>query len=435
MITVYTPDITPRLRYIFHFIFHDILNVPYTLCTDRGNAGNTGFVNLNYSDDEIDGAIKIKPHRLLFESEINKQHIEVSEWKDTKVFFVTDATLPIPFDLFAAGFFLLSRYEEYLISTKDAHGRFAAEASLAYQYGFLEEPVIDQWAYLLARHIKESFPDLIIQERAFRYIPTIDVDVAFAYRHKGLGRTFGAIAKDLIRFDFAENISRFRAILGLDNDPFDTYELLENLHNKYGYQAVYFFLVGRYSTFDKNHSLRRNPFRNLIKRISVTNRVGIHPSYLSNNNFAALKMEVDGLSELLGYQLELSRQHFLKLSLPETYRNLLKLGIKEDYTMGYASKPGFRAGTCTSFAFYDLLAAEQTMLRVYPFQVMDVTLTHYLKLSRKEAVEKISKIVNSVRAVHGTFVSLWHNESLSELHNPEEWTGIYEEMLNICKNQ
>jgi hypothetical protein len=103
--------------------------------------------------------------------------------------------------------------------------------------------------------------------------------------------------------------------------------------------------------------------------------------------------------------------------------------------MGFASKPGFRAGTCTSFDFYDLEKEEQTMLRIYPFQVMDGTLNQYMKLNPKEAVEKIRKIVTSVKFVQGTFISLWHNESIGEQRDWKGWSGVYEEVLKICKSK
>ena len=69
-----------------------------------------------------------------------------------------------------------------------------------------------------------------------------------------------------------------------------------------------------------------------------------------------------------------SRQHFLAFELPTTYLKLIQSGILEDYSMGYASHLGFRAGICSPFRFYNLLEEKETDLVVYPFQVMDVTL-------------------------------------------------------------
>jgi hypothetical protein len=435
MILVYTSNITPRVKYIFHFILHDILNIAYKLTSERSEFEGSNLVRINYSETELEGAVRVIPHTLLFETGIKEQNIRVTNWKDTKVFFQTDSSLDVPFDLFAASFYLLTRYEEYLPHQKDSHGRFAAEQSLAFKNDFLEEPVVDHWAFLLADVIKRRYPDFILPERKFRYIPSIDIDIAYAYQYKGFGRTIGAFAKDLIKFNLAENLARVKVLLGLQKDPYDTYDFFEKLHQQYNLIPVFFFLVGRYSQFDKNHSIRKKEYRALIQKISVSGPVGLHPSYGSNSDFNALKREAEEFSQLIGSKVERSRQHFLKLTIPETYRNLNKLGIKEDYTMGFASKPGFRAGTCTSFDFYDLEKEEQTMLRIYPFQVMDGTLNQYMKLNPEEAVEKIRKIVTSVKFVQGTFISLWHNESVGEQRDWKGWSGIYEEVIKICKSK
>ena len=435
MILIYVSNITPRVRYIFQFIFNDILNIAYELTTEKQKFEVSDLPRINYSETEIEGTVQIIPHTLLFETGIKQQNIRITEWKGTKVFFQTDSSLNVPFDLFAASFYLLTRYEEYLPHKKDGHGRFPAEESLAFKNDFLEEPVVDQWAFLFTEVLKQQYPDFIIQERKFNYIPTIDIDVAFAYKYKGFGRTVGAFAKDLVHFNFLNTLSRIKVLLGLEKDPYDTYDFFEKLHKGYNLTPVFFFLVGRYAQFDKNHSIRKKEYRELIKKISAVGKVGLHPSYGSNFNYKALIKEADGFSQLIGGKVEKSRQHFLKLTLPETYRNLMKIGIKEDYTMGFASKPGFRAGTCTSFHFYDLENEEQTLLKIFPFQVMDGTLNQYMKLNPEQAEEKIRKIVNSVKLVNGTFISLWHNESVGEQRDWKGWSGIYEKMLKICKSK
>lgn len=97
--------------------------------------------------------------------------------------------------------------------------------------------------------------------------------------------------------------------------------------------------------------------------------------------------------------------------------------------MGYASLPGFRAGTCTPFPFYDLTSEKETSLRIFPFQVMDGTLNQYMKLSPDEALEECKKLIDEVKKVNGTFISLWHNESLSEMREWKQWRNVYYKLL------
>lgn len=435
MILVYAANITPRVRYIVNFIFNDIFNIAYDLTSEKQKFEVSNLPRINYSETEIEGTVKIIPHSLLFETGIKEQNICVTEWKGTKVFFQTDSLLDVPFDLFAASFYLLTRYEEYLPHKKDSHGRFLAEESLACKNDFLEEPVVDQWAFLFADAIKQQYSDFKIPERKYQYIPTIDIDVAYAYKYKGLGRTVGAFVKALVKCNLIDNLKRIKVLLGLEKDPYDRYDFFEKLHKRYNLKPVFFFLVGQYAQFDKNHSIKKKEYRELIKKISTGVQVGLHPSYGSNSDYKALKKEAEVFSQLIGRKVEKSRQHFVKLTMPETYRNLNKIGIKEDYTMGFASRPGFRAGTCTPFHFYDLEMEEQTLLKIYSFQVMDGTLNQYMKLNQEEAVEKIRKIVNTVKFVNGTFISLWHNESVGEQREWKGWSGIYEEVLKNCKSK
>ena len=135
------------------------------------------------------------------------------------------------------------------------------------------------------------------------------------------------------------------------------------------------------------------------------------------------------ISGITGKKIRKSRQHFLLLRLPETYRNLLSLGIEEDYSMGYPGICGFRAGICTPFRFYDLQNEKETNLLVFPFQVMDTSLNKYMKLSPQEAQRHIEELVDEVKEVNGTFISIWHNESLHDRGKWKGWRLVFEQML------
>ena len=437
MILIYTQKTSPRLVYILKFIFNDIYAVDYKLVHDKAEFASSDLAKINYSNEKIEGSIQIAPVDLLFEADILQKKIEVSEWENHKIFFQTQVNSDIPFDLFAASFYMISRYEEYLPFSADKHGRFEANQSLACKNGFLYDPVVDQWACKLAGMLSYKFPGLPAGqagfktcEREFKYISTIDIDNAYAYLYKGTVRTIGAAMRDLFKLDFNENIKRFQALTG-EKDPFDTYGYLDALHKQYGIEPFWFFLVGNYNTYDKNLPLDNEAFHELIKGISERAEIGIHPSYESNSNFKQLKKEFEYLSEISSKPIVRSRQHYLKLLFTETYQNLLKLGIKEDFTMGFATDVGFRAGTCTPFNFYDLYNEKEADLKIYPFQVMDTTLNQHLKLNVDEAVERIKEMITKVKQVRGTFISLWHNESLSDHGHWKGWEPVYKRMLEI----
>ena len=121
---------------------------------------------------------------MLFEQGVNDLEINISKWDETPCFFKTGQNSSIPFDIFAASFYLISRYEEYLPHVRDTHERFTAEQSLAFRYYFLEKPVVDIWSLKLRKVLKERFPEYHFSEREFTYISTIDIDNAYAYKYK-----------------------------------------------------------------------------------------------------------------------------------------------------------------------------------------------------------------------------------------------------------
>jgi peptidoglycan/xylan/chitin deacetylase (PgdA/CDA1 family) len=432
MILVYTHKITPRVRYAFkHILTRTLLfSVTFTSKIDEFVAHNGP--KLSYTKAPLGNEFFIKSNDLLFEQGVNDLDINIQKWEDVPCFFATNLKSSIPFDIFAASFYLISRYEEYLPHVKDIHGRFTAEQSMAFKYGFLEKPVVDIWAYKFLAMLLEKFPDYNCKTRAYTFISTVDIDNAFAYKHKNLVRTIGGFFNDLLKFKLVEIWNRFTVIWNLKRDPFDTFESILRLKNEYDVKTIFFFLIGDYSTFDTNVSASKTKYKLLIKEMVDYARVGLHPSYFTMQDAALLKKEKERLENITNTPVTRSRQHYLRFSLPETYQNLIDLEVEEDYSMGYASTVGFRASTCTPFYFYDLDFEIQTPLKIFPFALMDTTLNDYMKLTSKQSLGRIRDLKNEVKAVNGTFITLFHNESLSNYLRWRGWKRLYESMLKIA---
>jgi hypothetical protein len=245
-------------------------------------------------------------------------------------------------------------------------------------------------------------------------------------------RTAGAYARSLVNMDFEDLTLRTKVLLGAAGDPYDTFDYQLELQKKYKFKNIYFILLGEYGVNDKNVPADSKKLRSLVKSLADYSEVGIHPSYGSNKNKANFKKEVNILSKILKKEVTKSRQHFLILKLPSTYRQLIDLDITDDYTMGYALQVGFRASICSAFYFYDLDMEQTTLLRIHPFAVMDATLKYYMKVAPAEAMNYIKPLIEEVKAVNGTFISLWHNESLSENKLWAGWKTIYEQMVELA---
>jgi hypothetical protein len=432
MILVYSHKITPRVRYVFKHIFTRVLLIPVDFTTKVEEFVAHNGPKMSYAKTALGNEFFVRSNQLLFEQGVNDLEINIQQWDAVPCFFNAGAKSSIPFDIFAASFYLISRYEEYLPHVKDIHQRYTADESLAFKNKFLEKPVVDIWAYKLLNHLQEKFPNYKYQTRAYQFISTIDIDNAFAYKHKSLVRSVGGFFKDLSQFKIFNIWDRFAVISRIKKDPFDTFDKIIDIKKQSNIRTIFFFLIGDYTTFDTNVSASKNKFRLLIKSMVDYARVGLHPSYFSMQNPSVLKKEKKRLERITNMPIMRSRQHYLRFSLPETYQHLIDLEITEDYSMGYASHVGFRASTCTPFYFYDLDFEIQTPLKIFPFALMDTTLNDYMNLTPKQSLGKIRDLKNEVKAVNGTFITLFHNEALSNYLRWKGWSRLYDLMVKIA---
>lgn len=428
-ITVFSEFTSSRLRYILDFIFRSVLGTGYILSTDPSVLGVKGRAVLNYSFLGQEGIPFIRPYGLLSEEGIRHLEIQPADWEGVPCFFRTSDDAELPFDIFSAAFWLVSRYEEYLPFTPDAHGRYPTVTSLAGRYGFLQVPVVDRWIQKLAGCLVRHFPEIELRKKTFRFLSTIDIDQAWAYRHRPWWRTLGALLKELLTLQLSSLKQRIRVLAGQAPDPCDVYGYLDGIHSQYGMQPVYFILVGKYGKFGKNIPPGHPLMQKLIRERDAAGRAGVHPSYNAALDFTKLADECSVLEKILGQAVTESRQHYLRLFIPGTCRDLVRAGIIKDYSLGYASSPGFRAGTSHPFPFYDLEREHSTRLEIVPLTCMDGSLNEYMGMELPEAIDLIGKLMAETWQSGGNFVSLWHNRSLSETGRWTGWRSVFEFML------
>lgn len=426
---IYAPEITPRVEFSFEFIFQTILGVQPIFTNRQTEFLKSDLPKINYSFDRLSSGLFLKAHSLLFEKTITGQEITEVEYAGNRLFFPSSDDSFLPFDPFASTFYLLTRYEEYLSETNDEHDRFADSANILVSLKLNNKPIVDQIAYWIAEKISEKFPEFKIRKRTFQFLTTIDIDNAWAFKNKNLIVSSGAIVRALLHGQFRELQQRLVVFLGFQKDPYDTYKYILDIYRGLLDHILFFFLIGDRNPFDKNISYKNLAFRQLIIDLATVCEVGIHPSYASNQKLWMFEKEKDRLQSIIQKTVTKSRQHFLKLRFPKTYQNLIKSDITDDYTMGFASLTGFRAGTCTPFPFFDLSQNKCTELMIHPFQVMDVTLKNYLHLDPEEAWTIVEELMLEVKKVDGTFVSLWHNESLNNSGQWLGWRKVFEQIL------
>jgi hypothetical protein len=433
-INILVPQVSNRLVFTLDWIFKERLNLQYVLITDAVTFPEAK-IHIKYgsvTDTPLEQTqeILIPDCGLLWRQGVAADVPFDSFFKDIdKVCTKTEQESPYGFDLFASVFFLLSRYEEYLPYTPDKHNRYPAIESILYKKNILRQPIVDYWVHRLGTQLQSKF-NIELSKRTYRYLPTYDIDIAYSYLYKGFNRTLGAMARAFLTLRIKELTERMLTLLRPSRDPFDSFSFLEALHSKTGFEPHFFILSNATTTpFDKNISLKHPKMQQLVRRLHSFGIIGIHPSYYSYKG-GVTQEEKEALEAVAGNKIIVSRQHYIKNTIPDTYRNLISIGITEDYSMGYGSHLGFRAGTGASFLWFDILADKATSLRIFPFCFMDATAHFEEKLTVEQAFDILKEMEHHLRATGSVLTTIFHNFSLGTDPDWKGWKEQYESFVH-----
>jgi len=421
---VFSTGNSSRLDFILQWLFKEIYAIDYRLVHNESALTDLPFF-ISYGK-VFPNALSIPDAGLLRQRGINDQDINIGSWNDIPTIYANNAQgYSLPFDLFSAIFFLLSRYEEYYSYRPDKHGRYPAKESILYKNGWLQRPIVDEWVLALKQLLQQKAT--AIKNTDFEYQPTYDIDIAYSYLNKGKKRIQGAQLRDLLKGKISSVIERKQVLEGKLKDPYDSYDFITTAHNKT--KPIYFILAALNTTdYDKNILPDTMEMHRLIKRLQKTGPIYLHPSYYSNEG-DTLRREKHLMEVITGETISSSRQHYIKLVFPATYKILLANGINHDYSMGYGSHLGFRAGTGRSFYWYDLLNESVADLRITPFCFMDTTAFFEEKLSVSEAFRALRYMTEKLKKTGSRLTTIFHNFSLGTEAQWAGWKDAYGHFL------
>ena len=428
MLLIYIFKSTARSEYVFEFIFKEQIDISYSVTNDLSDFEDFQGLKINYSNQRLSSGFFINNAGVLPDDSLKKIEVPLAEKQGKKVLFPSN-DCDLGFDLFSATFYMLSRYEEYLPFTEDEHGRFPYSESIAYKNDFLETPIIDEGIETLC-----TLAGIPSKNKKFEAILTYDIDVAYKYLGRDFSRTVGSCLKDLLKLDIKTVWSRLQVLSNFKKDPWDVYNGLRKQLGDHSVKSIFFFLLGDRLGNDRNLDPENQIMQNLVHEISSFTEIGIHPSYASNKSKTKLFGEKERLEFITGKKVTKSRQHYLKLIFPKTYFNLIEAGIVRDYSMGFPDRAGFRAGTCKPFNFYDLKNEAVMKLKIFPITCMEATFIYYEKLPPEKALLKILSLMKTVEHYGGIFISIWHNENLSESGPGKPWKKVHDQMLRQVKS-
>lgn len=416
MLLIYTHKITPRVTYTFKHVCKRMLGLSVTFTNKVEDFVAHDGPKLSYTHKQLGNEMHISAVELLFEQGIMDVDIQVNDWDGVPCFFISKNTeVALPYDIFGATFYLLSRYEEYLPHVKDTKGRFPATESIAYKNQFLEHPVIDIWVSRFKEALLHNFPNSIKKVPVFKTKVVIDVPQVYAYRKVGFLRTLGGYSRDFINFRLKQSFARTQVLLGLRKDPYDMFSWLVNVQKQASTRFKVFFELGDYTEESKNIKYSKRSFQSLIKMVGDYSSVGLLVSKSATESFFMLKEEKKRIEQITNRPLQHARISDYRITLPYSYRDLLDQEVTEDYTMGYPDTPGFRASTCTPFLFYDLDYEIQTPLLLHPFCIHIKEIIN----SNNQTINTVNleELRNSVKKVNGVFIVAFSNADFINVYS------------------
>lgn len=348
----------------------------------------------------------------------------------------------VHFDIPGFTYWMLTRCEEIGRTDLDNHDRFPAISSHAFQHGYLERPIVDEWLQILGQVIQRVWPQIMLKEHHFEMKVSHDVDLPARYAFQGIAGLVRAMGDDaIVRKDLRS------AVLGPwiwlnskhqihPRDPVNTFDWLMEQSEKHGLTSAFYFICGRTDVAkDAFYDPEMPQIRSLMRKIhSRGHEIGLHPSYNTFNKPNEIRREAERIRKVcreegINQQEWGGRMHFLRWDQSVTLKSWSDAGMTYDSTLSYADRPGFRCGTCFEYPAFDVTTDHALPLRVRPLVAMDCTVisARYLGLGSTEAAfSKFNELKNKCAAVGGVFTLLWHNS----FFNVAEDFSIYRRLLS-----
>jgi hypothetical protein len=431
---IYHQQPSARLEYVCRFIFNRHFKSGFSIVNNAGEFNGPGHIKINYSAIPIPGSLRVIPSGLLSQKGVPGDK-PLPFYKNDRLYFypsVTNDQATLQFDIFSAVFYFISRAEEWQPFVKDLHARFEADRSILYDLKYHLKPVVDIWINEFIALVG-TFGAVTLEKPRFTVMSTIDVDNLFAFKAKGLLRTTGAMVKDLLKADARSFITRLKVIAGKIPDPFDVYADVSAFCRSNKIPLVYFFLFRNGGRYDRTVNPGSGAFLKVFEKIRAYGAsIGLHPSYNTSADKRLFCEELKHLSSRLMAPVIFSRQHYLRFDIRSTPKLLMECGIIADFTMGYASKPGFRAGTSFPFHYYDFEKEEETKLLFVPFCAMDGAYVVYEKYTPESALLSMMTLAREIKRTNGFFITVFHERTFYD-HLYKGFGTLYKKLYEQVK--
>ena len=370
---------------------------------------NKFFSRFNFESEYINKTALPKSIKYWTDSSLNLEKLPVLYGENKITADQNQYTLHA--DLIASTYFMLSRWEETVDDQKDEHGRSAGKNTVAYKYEFLHRPIVNEYADLVWKVLTLAGFEGKRKNHNYTAVITHDIDQPFQWPSWKIN--IKHLAGDLLkRRDFNMFVSDIKSlyrttILG-KKDPFDHHDYLISLANEHGYKANFNLIISSQSKYDQSLPVSDPRLAALINKIESNGHIiGYHPGYNVYKDEMLFKKELNQLQSIVSQKIVSGRQHYLRFSVPDTWRIWDAAGLEWESSMGYSDLPGFRCGTCYPYSVFDCIERKKLKLKEKPLILMDATLVHYLKSADMPSMHLLKE---ECKKHGGEWLTIFHND-------------------------
>lgn len=431
----------PERLYAIEVLFKELLNMDYNVVEEKDQAESlviqAGDKVIAFEDHFW--RHHLEPNSYLSKTNIPHCIINLSSFAALEIpiiygedkYLVEEKRTLCGLDILASTFFMLTRWEEYVLGRKDT-GKCKEDDLLCVKAGYARVPVVHVYEEFLKYLLNKA--DIEVKcNRKFAIKTTHDVDRCYltgwrelfdnARRVYARGNKPQAwkIVKDYIWFKI-----HFR-------NPFDTYGFFMDYAEQIGIKDEFYFKCCEANELGTTYQIEDEEVQRFIKCIKKReHNIGFHPSestFLSHSQFAR---EVEKL--ILGAQPTslIGRNHMLLIT-PSTYRDWEMAHTDFVSNYGFQARNGFRCGIAVPFTIFDFEQRRMLNLLEIPFEVMDTVMLRN-KPSFDEALSDIFDIIRIVKEYKGTLCTNWH----TNVYNMRAMIGykqVYPKMIEYVREQ
>lgn len=343
-------------------------------------------------------------------------------------FLISENRITCGLDIFASAYFMLTRWEEYVVRERDKHLRFIGSNSIAFKSGFLNRPVVNEYVELLWELFQKMGYKGKRMNRTFELILTHDID------HLDYPQTVKIILGDILkRKSLVTACNNLNYYIGSGLNPYDTFDFLMTNSEQIGLKSHFYFMSSNTQMAqDPKFYLSSFRFKSKIKEIKERGHIiGFHPGYYTFDDLDEWSIEKRALETATNTMITEGRQHYLRFIMPDTFRIWDMNNMDIDSSLGYNDYEGFRCGTGDIFHVFDFIKREELNIQERPLIIMDSTMRHYRKYNHAENLAVFNNFISVGKKYKTKITLLFHNSSFYG-----EWEGyksLYSEVLSISR--